>query len=132
MIFSRCYGGRKNHTQLCADLGDQVNGSLARGGVDLNHRSLGYEPRAVGNFNNLQHAGGSQKPCKERLEIFIGQQLVRNVWKSLLDSKRTGALQSLVRSGSDGDCGRKQLIKSRLGLDGGFQSKLTFKSTTCH
>jgi hypothetical protein len=31
------------------------------GGVDLNHRPLGYEPRAVRNFNNLQDAGGYLK-----------------------------------------------------------------------
>jgi hypothetical protein len=27
----------------------------------LNHRPLGYEPRAVRNFNNLQDAGGYLK-----------------------------------------------------------------------
>ena len=28
-------------------------------GVDLNHRPLGYEPKTISNFNNLQDAGGS-------------------------------------------------------------------------
>ena len=43
-------------------------------GVDLNHRPLGYESRAVCYFNNLQDAGGYlEKPCKKRLGIVIGQ-----------------------------------------------------------
>jgi hypothetical protein len=31
-------------------------------GVDLNHRPLGYEPKTISNFNNLQDAGGPRKP----------------------------------------------------------------------
>ena len=30
-------------------------------GVDLNHRPLGYEPKANRNYNNLQDAGGPRK-----------------------------------------------------------------------
>ena len=30
-------------------------------GVDLNHRPLGYEPKVISNFNNLQDAGGYPK-----------------------------------------------------------------------
>jgi hypothetical protein len=30
-------------------------------GVDLNHRPLGYEPKEISNFNNLQDAGGYLK-----------------------------------------------------------------------
>jgi hypothetical protein len=30
-------------------------------GVDLNHRPLGYEPKKIRNFNNLQDAGGYLK-----------------------------------------------------------------------
>jgi hypothetical protein len=30
-------------------------------GVDLNHRPLGYEPKEISNFNNLQDAGGPRK-----------------------------------------------------------------------
>jgi hypothetical protein len=30
-------------------------------GVDLNHRPLGYEPKVISNFNNLQDAGGPRK-----------------------------------------------------------------------
>ena len=30
-------------------------------GVDLNHRPLGYEPKNISNFNNLQDAGGPLK-----------------------------------------------------------------------
>jgi hypothetical protein len=30
-------------------------------GVDLNHRPLGYEPKMISNFNNLQDAGGNLK-----------------------------------------------------------------------
>jgi hypothetical protein len=44
-------------------------------------RSLGYEPKKIGNFNNLQDAGGARKPCKERVVIVIGQ---------LMDSRRMG------------------------------------------
>ena len=44
-----------------------------RGGVDLNHRPLGYEAKKIRNFNNLQDAGGYLKPCKERLGTAIGQ-----------------------------------------------------------
>ena len=49
--------------------------------MDLNHRPLGYEPRAVGNFNNLQDAGGSLEPCKERLGNIIGQLMDRRVFE---------------------------------------------------
>ena len=40
--------------------------------------------------------------------------LVRSIRESLLDSERTGALQYFFRSGSAGDCERRQLIKSYL------------------
>src|SRR5215471_13582859 len=46
-------------------------------GVDLNHRPLGYEPKKIRNFNNLQDAGGSQNPCKERSGSVIGQLMDR-------------------------------------------------------
>jgi len=42
-------------------------------GVDLNHRPLGYEANWVGNFNNLQDAGGARSHCKERAELANGQ-----------------------------------------------------------
>jgi hypothetical protein len=47
----------------------------------LEHRPLRYEPRAVGNFNNLQDAGGSLEPCKERLGNIIGQLMDRRVFE---------------------------------------------------
>jgi hypothetical protein len=33
-------------------------------GVDLNHRPLGYEFKKTNVFDNLQDAGGLEKPCK--------------------------------------------------------------------
>jgi len=51
-----------------------IGGGWLRG-VDLNHRPLGYEPRVNRNFNNLQDAGGSQEPCKERSGLLIGQEM---------------------------------------------------------
>jgi hypothetical protein len=35
--------------------------------------ALGYEPRALRNFNNLQDASGSLNPYKERLGSIIGR-----------------------------------------------------------
>ena len=49
-------------------------------GVDLNHRPLGYEPKKIRNFNNLQDAGGSQNPCKERSVSIIGQLMDRRAF----------------------------------------------------
>jgi hypothetical protein len=40
-------------------------------GVDLNHRPLGYESKGNRNIKNLQDAGGSRKPCKERQESLL-------------------------------------------------------------
>jgi hypothetical protein len=36
-------------------------GQLVGGGVDLNHRPLGYEPTGNRNYNNLQDVGGPRK-----------------------------------------------------------------------
>jgi hypothetical protein len=30
-------------------------------GLDFDHRPLGYEPKTISNFNNLQDAGGPRK-----------------------------------------------------------------------
>ena len=51
------------------------------GGVDLNHRPLGYEPNDSRNFNNLQDAGGALSHCKEQRGIIIGHLIVRREMK---------------------------------------------------
>ena len=44
--------------------------------------ALGYEPKKIRKFHNLQDAGGSQNPCKERSVSFIGQLMDRRTfWK---------------------------------------------------
>jgi len=44
---------------------------------------LGYEPKTISSFNNLQDAGAIEKPCKERKRTLIGQSQDRRVSKEL-------------------------------------------------
>jgi len=62
--------------------------------VDLNHRPLGYEPKRNRNFNNLQDAGGSQNPCKERSVSVIGQLMDRRVYDVLYRPTKQGSRQA--------------------------------------
>src|SRR5260370_11013381 len=75
------------------------------------------EPKKIRNFNNVPDAGGSQKPCKERLGSIIGQTGEFSTFsRSALESPNESHHYS---AGTCNQSGSSMCVRSRLNCERG-------------